>query len=273
MLTSGKMGAHCWNDNLARKGTERSGQAQTSFCKEGTLSCAPVSLPCLCKAEWSKGVLFLKRLSANICFLLSSYSPWVALKRSYCSSHSPLSSFQPDSRPQDPAVLAAVPRTHHPKGRVTTMQQPCLKLRQPQGCSQTWSAAQLEPFWCWSRWGEDKVQKKMEEAWGREKLGLDQMQRATQEFKGHKEKQRGWCWEKAGEFRHWNSRRKRPFIGHNLMSAGDFFQGWREDVSSLLLPWAQSLCFKPSCRQLRLCCPQRAALPVCTVLAQPPGTN
>lgn len=30
------------------------------------------------------------------------------------------------------------------------------------------------------------------------------------------------------------------------MSAGDFFQGWREDVSSLLLPWAQSLCFKPS---------------------------
>lgn len=71
------------------------------------------------------------------------------------------------------------------------------------------------------------------------------------------------------------TRRKRPFVGHILMSAGDFFLGWRENVSSLLLPWAQSLCFKPFCRpsQLRLCCPQRAALPVCTVLAQPPGTN
>ena len=59
----------------------------------------------------------------HICSLLSSYSLWVVLKGFYCSSHSPLYSFQPVARPQDPTVLAAVPRTHHPKGRVTTMQQ------------------------------------------------------------------------------------------------------------------------------------------------------
>jgi len=50
----------------------------------------------------------------HTCALHSSCSLWVALEGIYCSSHPPVSCFQPAVRPQDPAALA--PGSQHPKG-------------------------------------------------------------------------------------------------------------------------------------------------------------